>query len=169
MSGLPAFWRVHWSGGGQGFEASGPEGGWLWSSGRVPCLLSALSLCLWCAMLEYGSVSRFEGVFRGFYVFRVGLLGLGALRGLWGFCVRVRLGGFRACCVFCLSFSSFLLLSSLVLLSFCSCPASLLGFCSWSLGLLVLWLLVFFPFRTASDIKRRGANCVPSCGRVLLY
>ena len=98
------------------------------------------------------------------------------------FYVRVRLGGFVACCVFCLffcqivpqnlSFCPFVFLScpAFVLLSrFASWLASLLGFCSWSLGLLVLWLLAFFPFRTASDIKRRGANCAPSCGRVLLY
>ena len=32
---LPAFWRAHWSRGGRGFEASGPAGGWLWSSGGV--------------------------------------------------------------------------------------------------------------------------------------
>ena len=39
-------------------------------------------------------------------MFRVGLLGLGALRGLCGFCTREWLGGLKACCVFCLSFSS---------------------------------------------------------------
>ena len=30
----------------------------------------------------------------------MGLCGLRALRGLCGFCTRVELGGFRACCVF---------------------------------------------------------------------
>ena len=44
-------------------------------------------------MLEYGSISRFKGVFRGFYGVRVGLCCLGALRGLCGFCARVELGG----------------------------------------------------------------------------
>ena len=29
-------------------------------------LLSALSLCLWCVVLEYALISRFKGVFRGF-------------------------------------------------------------------------------------------------------
>ena len=39
---VPAFWRAHWSRGGQGFEASGPAGCWRWSScGVFPafCLL----------------------------------------------------------------------------------------------------------------------------------
>ena len=56
-------------------------------------LLSALLLCLWCVMLEYGSISHFKGVLAGFCGFRVCLCYLGALRGLWGFCVREWLGG----------------------------------------------------------------------------
>ena len=32
-------------------------------SGRVPCLSSALSLCLWRVALEYGSISQSKGVF----------------------------------------------------------------------------------------------------------
>ena len=28
--------------------------------------LSALSLCLWCVVLEYALISRFKGVFSGF-------------------------------------------------------------------------------------------------------
>ena len=63
---------------------------------KIPCLLSALSLCLWRAMPEYGSISRFKGVFSGFYSVCVGLCLLGALRGLWGFCARVELGGLEA-------------------------------------------------------------------------
>ena len=59
-------------------------------------LLSALSLCLWCVALEYGSISHFKGVFRGFPLLDVGLCCLGALRGLWGFCTRVELGGLKA-------------------------------------------------------------------------
>ena len=58
-------------------------------------------------MLEYGSISRFKGVFSGFLLFRVGLCCLGALRGLWGFCVREWLGGLKACGVFAFRFSSF--------------------------------------------------------------
>ena len=51
-------------------------------------------ICLWCIALEYGSISRFKGVFRGFWVSCVGLYGFGALRGLCGFCARVELGGY---------------------------------------------------------------------------
>ena len=116
---------------------------WRWSSGRVfqalvvcPLLLSSLSLCAWCVVFEYGSISRFKGVFSGFWAFRVGLCCLGALRGLWGFCVREWLGGFTACCVFasifpllCLLFYLFtcflsFILSALFWLSF-ACPLAL--------------------------------------------
>ena len=82
---LPAFWRVHWSRGGQGFEASGPAGV---GSGPLVLLLSALSLFPWCVACEYASISRFKGVFRGFYGVRVGLFVSRAFRGLCGFCVR---------------------------------------------------------------------------------
>ena len=79
-----------------------------------------------------------------------------------------------ACGVFCLSFSSFLLLPSLFLLSSCSCPASLLGFCSWScplylyglfLAFLPLGLLFPFPFRmyTQKERAQRVVPCVLSC------
>ena len=70
----------------------------------VSCLLSVISLCAWCISLKYGSISRFKGVFSGFWGFRVGLYCLGALRGLWGFCVREWLGGLKACGVFALVF-----------------------------------------------------------------
>ena len=63
-------------------------------------VLSALLLCSRCVACKYAFISRFKGVFRGFYGVCVGLCCSGALRGLWGFCVRERLGGFRACCVF---------------------------------------------------------------------
>ena len=136
-------------------------------------LLPALLLCLWCIGLKYAFIWLFKGVFSAVWAFRVGLCCLGALRGLCGFCARVELGGLKDCGVFAfiLSFCPFVFLScpAFVLLAcFASWLASLLGFCSWSLGLLVLWLLVFFPFRTASDIKRRGAYCVPSCGVLLV-
>ena len=55
---------------------------------RVPLLLSALSLCLWCAALEICLYSHFEGVFGVVRGVCVGLCGLRALRGLCGFCVR---------------------------------------------------------------------------------
>ena len=75
------------------FKASGPAGAGY--DPLVVCsrLLSALLLCLWSIKPEYGSISRFKGVFRGFCVFGVGLCCLGGLRGLWGFCARVELGG----------------------------------------------------------------------------
>ena len=38
----------------------------LWSC--VPAFLPAFLLCLWCVMLEYGSVSRFKAVLEGFAV-----------------------------------------------------------------------------------------------------
>ena len=60
----------------------------------APCLLSAFLLCLWCIALEYGSISRFKGVLRGFYGADVCLYGFGVLRGLCGFCARVELGGY---------------------------------------------------------------------------
>ena len=75
----------------------------LWSC--VPAFLSAPSLCAWCIDCEYGSISQFKGVFSGFYGGCVGLYYLRALRGLWGFCVRERLGGLKACGVFCLPFA----------------------------------------------------------------
>ena len=121
-------------------------------SRRVPRPLSSLLLCLWCITLEYGSISHFKGV-------------LGGLGRSWGF---VLLGCFAwlvwllcACGVrrlydlrrVCPSFSSFLLLSSLFLLSSCSCPASLLGFCSW---LSFRWGYCFlFPFGCIRKKKGR--------------
>ena len=37
-------------------------------------------LCLWCIALEYGFISRFKGVLRGFYGADVCLYGFGVLR-----------------------------------------------------------------------------------------
>ena len=59
-------------------------------------LLSALLLYACRVACKYGSISRFEGVFSAFWGFRVGLCCLGGLRGLWGFCTRVELGGLEA-------------------------------------------------------------------------
>ena len=53
--------------------------------------LPSFLLCLWCIAFEYGFISRFKGVLEGFGAFwgvRGCLCCLGALRGLWGFCVR---------------------------------------------------------------------------------
>ena len=90
------------------------------SSPLVVCSLPfprSLALCLSCC-LQIWLCFAFTSFLTGFLLFRVCLLGLGALRGLWGFCARVELGGYMACCVFCLSFP-FLSFSSLVLLSSC--------------------------------------------------
>ena len=100
----------------------------------------------------------------------MGLYCLGALHGLWGFCVREWLGGFGACCVFALLF---VLLSFRFPLLSCFRPALLLGFLpcllccffgfvGWFLCLVVL--LFLFPFRTIRKKKgRKGfAPCVLS-------
>ena len=127
---------------------------------KIPCLLSALSLCLWRAMPECGSISRFWGVFRAFWGFRVGLCWLGGLRGLCGFCTRVELGGLKACSVFasvypllCPAFIFvvllFVLLSSLLVLSF-ACPLAL------SLWLFGCGCCFFFPYGLYA--KRKDAK-----------
>ena len=153
---LPDVWRVHWlrCAGSLCYFADVSNIGQ--DTARCSAFLSALSLCLWCVTLEYGSISRFKGVFRGFYGVCVGLCCLRALRGLCGFCARVELGGLKACSVFRLSFplfsslflsfplfsSLFLscpLLSSLFLLSSCS-PAWLPALPAFLLFVLLSWL-----------------------------
>ena len=132
------------------------------------CLLSALSLCLWCAACKYGSISRFKGVFSGFWAFRVGLCCLGALRGLCGFCTRVELGGFMACCVFAPVFIFFC--PCFLLLLLCLPPFMLVVLlCSGCLSLsscivfvaLWVWLLFPFPFRTTRKKKGRAVLVRP--------
>ena len=151
MSGLPAFHRVRWCGcaGYLGLSSL---------SWRVPSLLSSLSLCAWCVSPEYGSIWLFKGVFGGFYGVRVGLCGFGALRGLYGFCARVELGGLKACCVF----ASVFILLCLYFIRFSSSSPIFWGFAFVVLGLsscivfvaLWVWLLFPFPFRT----KRKRAQ-----------
>ena len=46
----------------------------------APCLLSACLLCACRVACEYGSNSRFKGVFRGFWGADVCLCGFGVLR-----------------------------------------------------------------------------------------
>lgn len=156
LQGLP-LWLSIWGGGGvhwEGFEAQDlPEVALvLWSC--VPAFLSAFSLCLWCVMLEYGSISRFKGVFRGFYMFGVGLYYLGALRGLWGFCTRVELGGFGARGVFAFVF----LLLSLCLLSFYALCLLCSGCLSLSSCLVFTFLicLCYFFFPCGICAKKRA-------------
>ena len=130
-------------------------------------LLSALLLSPWCVVCKYGSISRFWGVFSAVWGCCVGLCGLRALRGLWGFCARVELGGLKACGVFAFLFVLFLLLFFFFFVCF---PALLVLFTSLvylcylcgSLGVLLGFL---FPFRAIRKKKgRKGfAPCVLSC------
>lgn len=128
----------------------------------APCLLSALPLCLWWIACKCGFISQFKAVFRGFYMFGVGLYCLGALRGLWGFCVREWLGGLEACGVFASILSSrlpFVFFSCPLVLLSCfrllSCLASCLAcFPALCLAFLALWhgfwrwlgCCFFFPY-----------------------
>ena len=145
---------VHWVQVVQGAGASGAL------SRCVPCLSSCLlslrCFCFPAIVLYYAFISRFKGVFRGFWGACVGLCCLGALRGLCGFYVRERLGGLKACGVFAFLF----LFLSLCLLSF----YALCLLCSGCLSLsscivfvaLWVWLLFLFPFRTIR--KKKGRN-----------
>ena len=126
-------------------------------------LLSALSLCPRCVALEICLYSRFKGAFGVVWGCRVGLSCLGALRGLWGFCTRVELGGFGACSVFAPPLSSllplFCPLSCPLAPAFLACPLVLFACLVCSCGLCVF----FFPFGLYA--KRKGAPCwcVLSC------
>ena len=135
--------------------------------------LPSFLLCLWCIAFEYGFISRFKGVLEGFGAFwgvRGCLCCLGALRGLWGFCVRERLGGFMSCGVFAflfvlfapafISFPAFLACPLVLCLSSCL-PCLFLCHC----GVCVF----FFPFGLYA--KRKGAPCwcVLACSVVGLF
>lgn len=110
--------------------------------------------CSWCVAYKYGSVSRFKAVFGGFWGADVYLYGLGALRGLCGFCARVELGGLKTFCVFA---PRFILLhqclpSFMLVVLLCSDCLSLFS-CVVFVALWV-WSLFLFPFRT----KRKRAH-----------
>ena len=122
------------------------------------CLLSALSLCLWCVACKYGSVSRFKGVFSAFYGVCVGLCCSGTLRGLCGFCVREGLGGLKACGVFApvFIFFAFLFVLFVLLLSFCPCVSVSALLCLSSCLVFVGVLVLLFPYR----IKRKKSAFV---------
>ena len=111
-------------------------------------------------------------------MFRVGLLGLGALRGLCGFCARVELGGYMTCGVFAFLLSVFLLLSLCLLSFYALCLSSgalSLLFSACPLACLVCSCVVvgfcvfFFPF--GLHAKRKGAKVLllASSLRVLLF
>ena len=125
----------------------------------APRLLPAFLLCLWCIALEYGFISRFKGVFSGFWGVGVYLCGFGALLGLWGFCTREVFGGYMACGVFAPIFSFFHLLrlssGALSLLSL-ACP---LGCLASALGLVISLFVgccFFFPYGCMR--KKKGRN-----------
>ena len=102
----------------------------------------------------------------------VGLCCLGALRGLWGFCVREWLGGLEACGVFA---SVFLLLSLCLLSFYALCLSSgalpLLSSCLPCLFLcpcgFLCVLLFLFPFRAIRKKKGRKGLSLASSLRVL--
>ena len=124
-------------------------------------------LCLWCIALEYGSISRFKGVFSAFWGADVCLYGFGVLRGLCGFCARVELGGLEACGVFASILSSFL--SSF--LSFCTC-FHCLSYCPLlvlSLCLPSLCGLLLFPFPLRMYEQKERALRVGASSLVLLW
>ena len=95
----------------------------------------------------------------------MGLCWLGALRGLWGFCARVELGGYMTCGVFapifplfslllyvCLSFS---LVCPMVVLSLLSCLSCLVCCC----GLVVFVVSFSLSVYTQKERARRvGAS-----------
>lgn len=136
-------------------------------------ILSALPLCLWCITFEYGSISRFKGVFSAVWGVCVGLFAWRALRGLCGFCARVELGGLETFCVFAFLF----ILLHLCLLCFClfACPflSSLLlsSGCPLSLTCFSLWVVVSFSLSDYTCKKKGRAVLVrpllSCCG--LLY
>ena len=99
----------------------------------------------------------------------MGLCCSGALRGLWGFCTRVELGGLKACGVFA---SVFLVLSSslpmFILFSFCVSFFALVVFlCPLALSLWLFGCGCCFLFPYGLYAKRKGAiSCVLSCSVV---
>ena len=175
------FHGVHWCrcAGVRGFRTCRRSALVLWWC--APCLLSALLHCACRVACKYGSVSRFKGVFSGFWGVGVYLYRFGVLRGLWGFCARVELGGYMTCGVFASILSSFVLFLVLYLVLLLLCLPFFLPLCSCflclsSCPLLVLSLFVgccfFFPYGLYA--KRKGAPCwcvlscpVVGCGFVM--
>ena len=109
----------------------------------------------------------FRGFLAWFLLFRVCLLGFGALRGLCGFCVREWLGGLEDCGVFASVLSLFppFFIFFAYLLGLCLCCPRLVLLPA----LFVLVSLCFlFPLRTIRE--RKGANtCVLSCPVLLAF
>ena len=148
------------------------------------CLLSAFSLCACRVACKYGSISRFKGVFRGFYGVRVGLCCLGALRGLCGFLcacgVRRLKDLLRVCLPFILLYLSFVLFLVIFLVLLLLCLPYFLSFslslcCCCPLLVLSLWLVVSFSLSVYTQKERAQsvipcvlASCVVGCFILLL-
>ena len=134
----------------------------------VPSFLSALLLCAWCVVFEYGLISRFKGVFSGVLGVSCGFVLLACFAWLVGLCTRVELGGFRACCVFafllsfCLCPFAFRFISLLLLLSFCPCVSVSALLCLFSC-LVFPFLFCFVVSFSLSDYtqKERAQRVVP--------
>ena len=125
----------------------------------VPSLLSALSLCLRCNVLEICLYSHFRAVFSAVWGADVCLYRFSALRGLWGFYVREWLGGLEAYGAFAsilsLSHPFFIFFAYLLGLCLC-CP--LLVLLPALFVLVSLWVFVF-SFSLADYMqKRKGAK-----------
>ena len=112
--------------------------------------LSACLLLLSCNTCEICSISHFKGAFTGFLLFRVGLLGLGALRGLCGFCAREWLGGYMTCGVFASVFP-------LLCLYFIRFSSSSPIF--WGFAFVVLFLSSCLPFLFCLLLCPCGSLC----------
>ena len=132
------------------------------------CVSVPLSLCCFCfpaIPAKYALFRILRGFWRGFSCYVWVCLAWVLCVACGAFYVRVRLGGFGACGVFRLSFSSFLLFSSLVLLSSCSpawlpaLPAFLLFVLfSWLCGLAfgVGWVVGFLSLSDGFRHKKKG-------------
>lgn len=146
---------------GAGVPASGPEECRLWSFCGVFPAFCPLLLCFPAIPAKYAPISHFKGVSSVVWAFRVGLFVLGALRGLCGFCVRERLGGFGACGVFALVFPLFALVLSFYpafVLCFVLCPCVCFPSRSCCLLLSLCLCCFFFPYGLYA---KKGAKCFP--------
>ena len=111
------------------------------------------------------SYFAFLGRFSAFCGVCVGLCCSGALRGLWGFCARVWLGGLKACGVFASLFVLLRLFLFFALLLSCRlsfCPSLL--WLSFVVVFLDLCFCFLFPLRY---IRKKGRNFLASSLRVL--
>ena len=160
-------WLSLWGGGGVHWWQVVGSSVVVLSFGRVFPPFVPLLLLLWCVACEYASISHFKAVLVGFLLFCVGLCCLGALRGLWGLCTRVKLGGLKARGVFASVFRFFAFRLFLCLLCFGALLLLLLGLFSCLAFPFLLCLCVFF-FPCGLYAKER-AQSVFASSLVLLW